>query len=531
MLRRTARAWVALALALPLPLPLPLGTARAEAQIYHFRPERARRALDVTVAGGDRIRLAAGGCFRRPDGTTEPLLQTNRAAAQALIFIPGVTLSFLPVADLLGRDLGVPGSLETPVPAKIWIDWGSFPRSRYETGSAAARSLPCTTPNRAPFLDVTIRHGASSARDRGAPGSLTLQLSRYDRNMLPLNPDWVGGTRPDPCKACDGFRLGELPDGTRGVALLRNPLCTVQRPEVDADCAPNSGFCPGRAALDTSRYLGGHVNWGPATFTGRVSTHGGGSVHIARDGDAELVIEPDGAAGVITAPPGAKYAGRIGMEFDSARTIRWFRTPFWREFPFRNANFDVVASFFGTLRRHRSAAGPVPALLHRPAVAIGLFGIDNVHDVHSELHPLYAIAIQLEASASAQRWAVFARRGGMEGECGSRLEHTIDLKRVALPLGAAAGAPWDGVRGEFFDHGLPVADWKVYAGPSSPTLVVGLPERPCSVVEGEITLERGRGQGGALAPGEPPVSEPVLWTSVTKPGEWCEKEDWFVEVD
>ena len=118
MLRRTARAWVALALALPLPL----GTARAEAQIYHFRPERARRALDVTVVAGDRIHLAAGGCFRRPDGTSEPLLQPNRAASQGLIFIPGVTLSFLPIADLVGRDLGVPTSLQAPQRARIWID-------------------------------------------------------------------------------------------------------------------------------------------------------------------------------------------------------------------------------------------------------------------------------------------------------------------------------------------------------------------------------------------------------------------------
>jgi len=191
----------------------------------------------------------------------------------------------------------------------------------------------------------------------------------------------------------------------------------------------------------------------------------------------------------------------------------------------------VAASFFGTLRRHKSAKGPVPALLHRPAVAIGLFGIDNVHDVHAELHPLYAIAIQLEASPSTQRWAVFARRAGMEGECGSRLEHTVDLKRVALPLAAAAGEPWDGARGEFFDHGLPVTDWKVYAGQSSPTLVVELPERPCSVVEGEITLDRGSGPGNPLLPGDAPASEPVLWSSVTKPGQWCEKEDWFVKVE
>jgi len=165
----------------------------------------------------------------------------------------------------------------------------------------------------------------------------------------------------------------------------------------------------------------------------------------------------------------------------------------------------------------------------KPA-AIGLFGIDNLHEVHSELHPLYAIAIRIEASPSRQRWVAFARRGGMEGECGSRLEHAIDAKRLVLPLHAAAGS-WDGVRGEFYDHGLPVPDWKVYAGTDAPSLVLPLADKPCTVVEGEITLERGGGAtGAALVAGEPPVSEPMLWNSVPRAEEWCHEEDWFREV-
>jgi hypothetical protein len=180
-------------------------------------------------------------------------------------------------------------------------------------------------------------------------------------------------------------------------------------------------------------------------------------------------------------------------------------------------------------------------LRRAPASAIGLFGIDNLHEVHSELHPLYAIAILVESSPTRQRWVAFARRGGMEGECGARLEHSIDAKRLALPLPAAAGT-WDAMRGEFYDHGLPVADWRVYAGasapsvaaPAAPTLVLPLGEGPCSVVEGEITLERGASPAAgaaALAAGEPPVSEPLLWNAAPRPGEWCHREDWFREME
>lgn len=519
---RFARALAALALALAAT------RATAVAQVYHLRPERARRAVGVEVSAGDLVRLDAGGCFQRPDGAAEPLLQPDRAAAQGLIFIPGVTLSFLPIADLVGRDLAVPTPLQTPGPAGVWIDWGTFPRSLHETADASSPPLPCETPNRAPFLDVTIRRGAATARDRGTPGSLTLDLTRYDRNLLPLDPDWVGRERPDVCVACDGFRFEPRPGGDRGIALLRDPKCTLQRPSVDAS---EGVLCPGKRCPKAGRAptLGGHVNWGPATFTGRVSTPWGASGHVNRDGDLELVLEPDGAAGTIAPPPKAHYAGRIELEFESGRTTRWFRTPFWREIPFRRNSFDVVASYFGTMRRHPSAKGPVPVLRQRPATAIGLFGIDNLHEVHSELHPLYAIAIQLEASPSRQRWAAFARRGGMEGECGSRLEHTIDAKRLVLPLTAASATAWQRVRGEFYDHGLPVADWMVYAGTEAPSLVLPLPDKPCSVVEGEITLERGAG-AGALVAGEPPVAEPILWNAAPRPEEWCHREDWFVEV-
>jgi hypothetical protein len=78
-----------------------------------------------------------------------------------------------------------------------------------------------------------------------------------------------------------------------------------------------------------------------------------------------------------------------------------------------------------------------------------------------------------------------------------------------------------------------VADWAVYSGPAAPSLLLPLPEKPCTVVEGEITLQRGGSdpRGHPLVDGAPPVSEPLLWNTAPRPEEWCHEEDWFEPVE
>lgn len=489
-----------------LVLLLASGTSVAAAQTYHLRPERARRPLEISVQPGDLVRLDAGGCFRASDGSTRPLLQPDREAEQGLIFIPGVTMSFAPLADLIGRDLAVPAKLDYPGPPRIWLDWGSYYRSPLETGAPTSPPLPCLTPDREPWLDLRITHGAVGKPP--AAGPLDLVLSRYDRNLLPLNPAWVGGGQPDPCSACDGFRLESRADGSRFIPALREERCTSQRPYVDSGgCRPRWGDCPGRA-----KRLSGHVDWGPATYTGSISTWYGGPVHVSRDGDANFLLATEGGGGVVTQADGSVYAGTIGVEFSTTETIRIFETPWWRLFPFRRENYRPIATVFKKLQRHPGARGPAPSLTGRHGAVIGLFNIDTVHP-HTELHPAWAVAVQTEANRLREVWQVFARDWGTGGDCGGRLDHRIDLRRVVLPLPGGKGRAFSSAEGDFRDHGAAFGAWRVHAGGGEPALVIEIPpDRPCAVVEGQLILKRGHApqtDSRHLARSEPPVGEPV----------------------
>ncbi len=509
-----------------------LAEAPPAGQTRHLRPDRSRQELDLAVAPGNRVKLEAGGCVRGADGVALPLLAPDRSQDQGLIFIPGVTMAFTPVADLVGSELVVPRNLDYPGSTHIWIDWGRYDRSPLESPEASApKPVPCADASDPARLNITVEPG--SGTERGAAGTMTLELARYDSNRIPLNPGWAGGERPVVCAACDGFRIERRQDGSPWVPAVRTPRCSLQKPAIDAGCSPHRSKCPLGPNRGRGRDLSGHVNWGPATFTGRVSTVGRGPVHIALDGDAGLFFETDGAAGVIRPEPGSRYETMIGVEFSTAQTVRWFRTPWWKQLPFRVASYRPISAILGKPNRHEGEAGPYPALDRRPATVIGLFGIDNAHDPHPELHPVYGIAIQTEATAAREVWQVFARSWGTEGDCGGRRNHATDLSSVRLVLAGAGPGPWEGAEGVFFDHGIPFRDWTVFTGSSgSPSLMVELPRgRHCSIVEGELTLlARKTAEAAPLRAGDPPPGEPVRWSAVPGGEQLCTSESWFLPV-
>jgi hypothetical protein len=498
-------------------------------QAHRLRPERSRQRLDIVVRPGDRIRLDAGGCFRSGTGPPEPLLGGRPGEPQELIFIPGVTMAFAPVAELLGRDLVVSPGLDFPTEPRIWLDWGPWYRSSLEGREASPAPQPCESAA-APHLEIRIRRGGPPAPP--PPGSLTLDLNRYDVNLLPFNPTWAGGKAVDACATCDGFGLLAREDGSFWLPAVRSTRCTLQSPYVDAgECRPRPNEC---TSDPTDRRLSGHINWGPATYTGFVSTLNGGPVHIAYDGDAGLYLKPDGGAGLTRQRPDAKWAGVIGLEFSTPETVMWFRTAWWRRFPFRRFNYRPIRSVLTKLHRHDGGSKESdPAFHDLPATVVGIFGLDTVHEFHSELHPIYGIAIRTEIDSTGEVWQVFARSWGTEGDCGGQNDHRLATRRIAIPLPAAGPGSWRGAEGTFFEHGLEFRDWKVYGGGATPTIVVELPDRPCSVVEGQLTLRR---QGGALDAEHfleeaAPVGEPIRLDVVPGRSQLCVKQPWFRPVD
>ena len=61
----------------------------------------------------------------------------------------------------------------------------------------------------------------------------------------------------------------------------------------------------------------------------------------------------------------------------------------------------------------------------RRAVVIGLMGLDSEHDIYSESHPVYAMAIEVNDDLHDNTWIVFARNTGTEGNCSSE-DHPLN---------------------------------------------------------------------------------------------------------
>jgi hypothetical protein len=257
-------------------------------------------------------------------------------------------------------------------------------------------------------------------------------------------------------------------------------------------------------------------------------------MHISLDGDVNFYLEPDGGAGLLTQKPESRYQGVIGVEFASAETLRWFRTPWWRLFPFRQSSYKPVPSLWTEPRRQPGVQGEFPSVKRRPATVIGIFGIDTAHGTHPELHPVHAIAIQTEAHPDRDVYQVFARNWGTGGDCAGRLDARLATHRIALLLPQTAGKTYGAAEGAFSDHGIEVSQWKVHSGENAATLLVELSDKPCSVVEGWVTLRRSTPgpeiEDPHLSAAPAPAGEPIRLDLVPGGRQLCVQKPWFLPV-
>src|SRR5262249_30358191 len=60
------------------------------------------------------------------------------------------------------------------------------------------------------------------------------------------------------------------------------------------------------------------------------------------------------------------------------------------------------------------------------AIATGLMGLDCGHSCASELHPLWALGMNVEPSVDDDVWVFFVRNWGDEGYCGAQ-QHFIEF--------------------------------------------------------------------------------------------------------
>lgn len=151
-----------------------------------------------------------------------------------------------------------------------------------------------------------------------------------------------------------------------------------------------------------------HVNWFGATYQGLVYWDNHSPPFPGGDDDYNILLKREDRAGSTTAKDNRDS---ILLEFDSDETIDHFTTPWWSRFHTAVDDSDASA--------RKMIDG-------RVAIVTGLVGLDCEHECHSELHPVWSLAMNVQPSADDDLWAFFARNWGNQGFCGTS-QHFIDL--------------------------------------------------------------------------------------------------------
>ena len=177
----------------------------------------------------------------------------------------------------------------------------------------------------------------------------------------------------------------------------------------------------------------GHINWFTTTYTGRVCFHN----CSYPDMDYTFSLVPDGGAGLTrwnhpSRPENKEVPRAFHIEFDSRETVNRFKSPLWSDFGSKASPCvakDVGAPGKGNSCHFEEARRMIE---QRRAVVVGLFGLDSEHNIYSELHPVYAMAVEVKEDKDDNTWIIFARNTGGEGAC-SICDHPLDCAQGGAP--------------------------------------------------------------------------------------------------
>lgn len=266
---------------------------------------------------------------------------------------------------------------------------------------------------------------------------------RLDPNGLPVNPAWLiqSDSKVDgepfcvarPAELCGGFPID--PGRGRDAVASGNPQCTdFAKAEWPADGLLHELPC--RLGMEKGRFYG-HVNWLPALYQGFIFFES----HAFPDDDYNFALVP--AERIDNSwrlrRPGLTPGNHLNKGLVADKTAR-------KRLEERGLNYGVhiemmakesvdhfTQNWWTSLRDHVRDGGPFSKAARDymsglPGVAMGLFGLDSEHDVHSELHPAYMVAVQTQCARRPEsegelngfyvdKWAVMLRNTGTQGWC------------------------------------------------------------------------------------------------------------------
>lgn len=232
-----------------------------------------------------------------------------------------------------------------------------------------------------------------------------------DVNGFEFNPRWAWqvanpGAVPDPNKLCfdsDGKYVS----------------CTTDA--VDFDEPEDYKILRQTCRVGAGTEVKGHINWRAAAYRTRLSW---GEFSI--DGDYCFELKPvDENWSSINNNGLTTNRPTLHMEFHAGEMIKHFNTSWWKDF---RKSVGIRQIQTSTERDFATRF-----LTGKRAMVIGLVNLDCVHNCYTELHPIYAVAINIEtrkpnADGSVDEvWAIFARNWGNEGWC-SRDQHYLNLE-------------------------------------------------------------------------------------------------------
>jgi hypothetical protein len=275
------------------------------------------------------------------------------------------------------------------------------------------------------WVEITVMHPkkpiAYSKFVKGKNFDLTWRTDKtgIDDNGLPLDPLWSfqvenPGQVPDFQGSCIVTKpivgSGPLPPNLQ-VLSLDSEHCTSQNPIKDpytSSLGESVGICN---TSDT--VYGGHINWQVVTYQGALF-YRPWSGPPPQDDDINLGLETDDQSGQTSQFEGPDTG--IGLEFKNSETTANYTTPFWKAFHDNATSPDQLISVNGN--------NPIEFANGEYGAVTGLMGIDGVHKGYSELHPVFAIAIEVawnfsDDGGADETWAFFVRNQGNEGTCSS----------------------------------------------------------------------------------------------------------------
>jgi hypothetical protein len=270
-----------------------------------------------------------------------------------------------------------------------------------------------------------------------------------DPNGFMLGPRWFRNyqqgsdlTDLEAGKECDNFPYKRWMLVNRGIKSSCTQQASFDEPTRFGECAFGPAF----------GQFHGHVNWVPSTFIGKLTLKDYSADHdldlqlrTLTDLDRAQRFLPGNKTGTVSwiltkdSQRHSEYKDVLWLEFADYETIEHFPDD---HCPNDKDNVGGWHSLL-TCKEPHSMSKEQP-IIDRTAVVTGLLNLDCVHECHTELHPVLAMAVRLKSENDVQkdnddRWMIFVRNHGNEGDC-SLDQHYLDRNVYTMLLPAPAGA-------------------------------------------------------------------------------------------